>query len=317
MKIKKKIKSLKFWEVVLCSLFTSVILLCIERVVGIGWDYHPDSVFYATHSDEIYFNIVDDWLKVFNNGYYVVVHFLSQSVIVTTLMNMTAYSMTNAILYKTIKENSKYKIDFLLLMLLLFNPYRLHLSTTMLKDTLIILMMVLLVRGGIKTRAMSFFGLVLIRVASPIYIIALIPRRIFLYLIPAVLAVIYIMWPYVVLRVLEFNSQLMQFREFDNIPTFQDLGLLGAIIRGVVWSILGLSGVFAIVSPSPEFILVAIGPVITLIFIKKATGTYNIPLELLAAASIFGVMVTGYSSYIRYIYPLIVVWPIIAMKNND
>ena len=50
----------KFWLVVVLSFFTSALLLAAERAVGIGWDFHPDSLTYATTSDVAFFSIVDN-----------------------------------------------------------------------------------------------------------------------------------------------------------------------------------------------------------------------------------------------------------------
>jgi hypothetical protein len=55
----------------------------------------------------------------------------------------------------------------------------------------------------------------------------------------------------------------------------------------------------------------------TLVFLKKATGSFTIPLQLLVVTSLFGVMVTGCTAYIRYIYPVLIAWPLIALMKND
>lgn len=309
--------TLKFWGVVLLSFLTSAVVLGAERAVGIGWDFHPDSVHYATSSEEAYISIVDNWAGVFNAGYYVLSYFLGQSVVAITLMNMILFALTNGFIYKSIKDQSPYPISAYLLLLLLLNPYRIHLSTTMLKDTLIIFLMILLVRSSFATCTVSFLSLVVLRVASPVYLITLIPRRFIFYIALAGLALMAAFWDTVFGRILEFNEQEMQLRDFDRIPTFQELGFWGSIIRGITWSLLALSGTFALISPAPAFIPVAIGSVMTLVFLKKATGSYKIPLQLLIATSIFGVMVTGFTSYIRYIYPILVAWPLIVVIRND
>lgn len=309
--------TLKFWGVVLLSFLISMVLLGAERAVGIGWDFHPDSVHYATSSEAAFISIVENWVGVFNAGYYVVSYFLGQSVVAITLMNMILFSLTNGFIYKSIKNQSNYPISTYLLLLLLLNPYRIHLSTTMLKDTLIIFLMIFLVKSSFVTCSVSFLGLVVVRVASPIYLITLIPRRFIFYAVLAGLALVAIFWDAVFVRVLEFNEQEMQFRDFDRIPNFQEWGFWGSMLRGITWSLLALSGIFALISPAPAYIAVAIGSVMTLVFLKKATGSYRIPLQILIATSLFGVMVTGFSSYIRYIYPIIVVWPLIAVCRND
>lgn len=309
--------SLKLWLVVFLSFIISAIFLGVERLVGIGWDFHPDSVTYATSSEEAYISISENWIGLFNNGYYVVAFFLNQSVVLITLMNMVLYAMTNGLIYKLIKERSNYTVGVSLILLLLSNPYRIHLSTTMLKDSLIIFLMILLIDSKFVTRAFSFVGMVVLRVASPVYLVMLIPRRLIFYFILAGLVLVAIYWDVAVGRILEFNEQEMQLRDFDKIPTFQEFGFFGSLLRGVFWSFLSFSGVFALVSPAPAFFPVAIGSVMTLIFLKKVTGSFKIPMQLFIATSLFGVMVTGYTAYIRYIYPILVAWPLVAILKND
>jgi len=303
--------------VVLLSLLASALLLGIERAVGIGWDFHPDSVTYATSSEEAYDSIVENWLGLFNNGYYVLAYFLGQSIIAITVMNMVVFALTNGIIFNTIKEKSLYPISSILLLLLLLNPYRVHLSTTMLKDTLIIFLLILLIRSTFTARAFSFLSMIVLRVASPLYLIMLIPRRYIFYTGFVALGLMAVYWDTAVGRILEFNEQEMQLRDFDRIPTFQDFGVWGSVLRGVTWSFLAFSGTFVLLSPAPAFVPVAIGSIMTLIFLKKATGSYKIPLQMLIVTSIFGVMVTGFTAYIRYIYPILVAWPLIAVIRND
>lgn len=312
-----KVRITRFWVVVLLSLLASALLLGIERAVGIGWDFHPDSVTYATSSEEAYDSIVENWLGLFNNGYYVLAYFLGQSIIAITVMNMVVFALTNGIIFNTIKEKSLYPISSILLLLLLLNPYRVHLSTTMLKDTLIIFLLILLIRSTFTARAFSFLSMIVLRVASPLYLIMLIPRRYIFYTGFVALGLMAVYWDTAVGRILEFNEQEMQLRDFDRIPTFQDFGVWGSVLRGVTWSFLAFSGTFVLLSPAPAFVPVAIGSIMTLIFLKKATGSYKIPLQMLIVTSIFGVMVTGFTAYIRYIYPILVAWPLIAVIRND
>ena len=307
----------KFWLVVVLSFFTSALFLAAERAVGLGWDFHPDSLTYATTSDVAFFSIVDNWSEIFNNGYYVLAYLLGQSVIAITLMNMLVFAFTNGLIFKAVKRKSHFHITAALLLLLFLNPYRLHLSTTMLKDTLIIFFMVLLVSSTNTIRVVSLVSMVLLRIASPVYFIILIPRRFIFYITLAFALLATFYWDPVVGRILEFNEQDMQLRGFDTIPTFKEFGLSGSIVRGIVWSFLSLSGTFALVSPSLEFAPVAIGSIMTLVFVKKVTGSFKVPLQILVVTSIFGVMVTGFTAYIRYIYPVLVVWPLIVIAKND
>jgi len=309
--------TLKFWAVVGLSFLTSAVLLGVERVVGIGWDFHPDSMTYATLSEEVSQSIFDNWIELLNNGFYVIVYALGQSVFLTTLMNMLLFSISNGLIYKTVKEESLYPVSDVLMLLLLLNPYRMHLSTTMLKDTLIIFFMIQMVRATPATQIFSFVSMVILRIASPVYPILFMSRRLIVYAVLAGMALAVFNWDFVIGRIIEFNDQEMQLRDFDRIPTFQEYGYPGALIRGVVWGFLSFSGLFVLISPAPAFFPVAMGSVMTLFFLKKVTHSYKVPFSLLMATAVFGVMVTGFTAYIRYIYPLLVAWPLIALVKND
>ena len=309
--------NLKFWLVFLLSFLASAVLLGLERAVGINWDFHPDSVTYATTSETVYESIIENWIGLFNNGYYVMAYFLGESIVAITLMNMLVFALTNGFIYKLIREKSRYPVTGALMLLLLLNPYRVHLSTTLLKETLIIFLLILIVSSTNTARAIPIAGMFILRIASPLYLIVLMPRRFLFYGFLAVSLLTAFYWDATLGRILDFNDQEMRLRDFDTIPTFQEYGFLGAISRGIVWSLLAVSGLFALVSPAPAYVPLAMGSLLTLIFLKKATGSFKIPLQLLVVTSLFGIMVTGFTAYIRYIYPLLIAWPLIALMKND
>lgn len=299
------------------SILSSAAALGLERLIGIGWDFHPDSVTYATTSTDVFAAITQDWMQLPNNAYYVISHLLGQNVIAITIMNMILFSLTNSMIYKFIKQRTAYKISILTALLLLLNPYRLHLSTTMLKDTIIIFFAVALIAAPPLIKIPAFLSMFFLRVASPIYLIAITPRKYIKYLFFGVLIATIVFWDSTIARLLEFNDQEMKLREFDKIPTFQEYGIIGSLLRAITWSALAFTGIFALISPALAFFPVAAGSLMTLLFLKRTTGHFTIPIQLMIATSIFGIMVTGFTAYIRYIYPLLVIWPMIAIKKYD
>ena len=304
-------------EVFFLSLTMSLVFLALERVVGIGWDFHPDAVTYATTSRDVFEAVTEDWFQLPNNAYYVISYFLGQNVVIVTCFNIIVFSLTNAILFSLIKACPDYIVSDMLILLILCNPYRLHLSTTMLKDTVIIFFVVLLFAESPRVKFFAFLNVFLLRVASPIYLLAIIPKRYLKFLFFIGMLLLALFWDATLSRILEFNDQDMQLRDFDRIPTFQEFGFVGGLLRGVVWSLLAFSGIFALISPALAFFPVAAGSVMTLIFLKKVTGEFRVPMQILLAMMLFGVMVTGFTAYIRYVYPLLIVWPLVALKTND
>jgi hypothetical protein len=199
----------------------------------------------------------------------------------------------------------------------LLNPYRLHLSTAVLKDTLILFFAVCFATRASITLPITVFAATTLRLASPLYVIALVPTRIALLIaaIGCIAAGVYI--DVLLPRILEFNAQEMQLRSFDNVPTFQEFGLWGVAVRCLLWPAFAFSGAFVVISPSLAYIPVAIGSVMTVAYIRLAAGSFTLPVSLLLSAMLFAAMVTGFTAYIRYIYPLIVIWPLLVVQKRE
>jgi len=115
--------------------------------------------------------------------------------------------------------------------------------------------------------------------------------------------------------VLAFNDSDMVLRKFDAIPTFQNFGELGILFRAIAWPVLAVSGTFVVVSPALEYLPVALGSVFTQMYCYLMSGKFQLPIGLLLALIVFAVLVTGFTAYIRYIYPLLTVIPIVAFKG--
>ena len=299
----------------LLSLFFSTIALLIERVVGIGWDFHPDSVTYATKSTEFYENIVDDIFSLPNNFYYVIVHFLEQNIIAVTALNIIIYSLTNVLIFQNLMEKYGKKSFILICVIVYINPYRLHLSTTMLKDTLIIYLLAATYINHLKI--LPFVTIFLTRIVSVLYFIPLMPKKYFKYLVLIFVLLMVFDFAPLVDFLIKSSENEMTFRDFDSMPTFQNLGLLGSFFRGIVWAALTFSGLFLFVSPSLMFFPVSFGIFITLFAVYKLEGRIPINVQFFSILVLFGVLVTGFTSYLRYVYPVICLYPIfIARKKN-
>ena len=302
------------------SLVMVISLLVMERAVGIGWNYHADSVTYATLSDQMSSNIYNGnrWM-LFNNGYYVISSFLGMSIVGITIMNMIIFSYTNVMIYRVHRDASRFlskgkPIWILCLLLLLCNPYRIHLGTTMLKDSLIIMFLVYALSNKASARVALMPILAVFRIASLIYFIIFLRRKYILIGAVCALLIWMVLWDALNVIILDFNSSEMQFREFDRVLTFQDLGVAGALIRGIVWPLLAFSGAYVLLSPAAPFMMVYVGIFGGLVYIKLMTGRIYVPLSVYAVMVVFGVLVTGYTSYLRYVYPVLVLAPLIVVQ---
>lgn len=301
------------------SFASSVLLLILERSIGIGWDFHPDSVTYATKSLLKSVEAIENFpVGLINSGFYFICLALGQNIVVITIFNMIIFSLTNVMIFNGVQEKFTFNNQLKMLglvCLLIFNPYRIHLSTTLLKDTFIMFLFVWSIQS-FRTGLIGVVLMPLMRPAGILYYIAKANSKIFV----SVLLVIFFAFlvkPNFFLNQIEvFNSNQMQFRDFDVIPTFQNLGIMGSILRGLLWPVLFLTGTFVFLSPAMPYIMVALGIWMTLLFfILLRVWPINLD-KVFFVLFAFAVMVTGYSSYLRYVYPMLVVLPLIGNKNE-
>jgi len=315
-----RIDAMKSLLVFVFSLCCSAITLAAERAAGIGWDFHPDSVTYATASTAMMVAIkAEGFFTAFNNGYYIWAHLLGMNVVALTAVNMAVYSVTNVFIYKfhvryVARRAHGSNAWLILLLILILNPYRLHLSTTILKDSIIILLVVAMAVSNFKRSILILPVLALIRLASPLYLLMFVKKRMALALV-VLASVATILFSSVVVDVLlAFNAAEMQLREFDKIPTFQEYGVAGVFLRSITWPLLAVSGLFAVLSPAAAFFPVALGSIFNQIYTYSTTRSLLFPAGAMLALMAFGAMVTGYTAYIRYVYPLMVVLPIVTLR---
>jgi hypothetical protein len=299
------------WVLVI-SLLAAVALLGIERAIGIPWDYHPDAVTYATLSSKFFAEIADQPSLIFNRIHFALMYGLGESVVAMTALNMLVLALTNVLIFHALKDRMSQQSAWVLVLFLVFllNPYRLHLATTVLKDTLIIFCLALV----LTQRAWWAWVVPLLmwRVAALFYLSTVLPKR---WLIAAGLAVLVLLavnWPLVVEFAQSTNNTNMQFRGYDEVPNFADLGLAGTVLRMLVWPLISVTGVFVFFSSSWLFVPVALGALVSLVLAVLLTRRFS-PwpwLAVYASMAAFAFFASGFTTYIRYVYPLIGLLPL-------
>ena len=229
----------------LSAFAVSLFALIVERLLGIGWDFHVDSVTYATTSKSVVDTLVSDNIfRLFNAGYYVWVSFLAESIPIVILFNAFIFALTTVLLVYLIKESNRllnrpFK-KTILFYFLVFNPYRVHLSTTMLKDTMVLFLSLLLIffisNRNFFNGVLALITLAFVRLASPIYLISFFDRRrLFLFVLlilpllflPAIQALIFS-------RLDESNTVVLTARSYDLVPSWQSLGYVGSLLRAII-----------------------------------------------------------------------------------
>lgn len=307
--------------VLLSSLLAALAMLIVERVMGVAWDFHPDAVTYATlATDTVRTILANSYFQILNNGYYFWAAALNMNVALMTFFNMIIFAYTNLILYRFHEKSCVYDghkgVWLLSLAILMFNPYRLHLATTILKDTMILLFVVVIVTSGPVRLVLSTVALLVLRIASILYLVMKLRRKQLFYFLGVMLVIAMIFSNEISDRLMDFNNSDMRLRDFDRIPNFRDYGLFGVLLRGASWPLLAVSGLFAILSPALAFTPVAIGSVLNQAYVRIVTGRFAFPLGALVPMVVFATLVTGYTAYIRYVYPILVVLPILAVQER-
>ena len=306
----------------LASISMALLLLVIENLVGIHWNFHPDAVTYTSDSFEMTGNLIDaGFIASFNNFYYFVAAILQQNVILLVALNIFMYSLTNLAIYNYVnKIAQKNNIAFdrkliLFLACLLFMPYRLHLAAHVLKDTLIIFFLINLLSTNKATLLVSSFFMAGFRLFSFAYMSLFIKKKYF-YIGAFCVGIVAIYNSQEIIgRIESINEVDMAFREFDLIPNFTAYGIFGTLIRALVWPILAFTGAYVLLSPSIAFAPLAIGSIAICLVTWWAYKKTAINLQALIIFGLVAVLTTGFTTYIRYCFPLLILVPLLQFKS--
>jgi len=304
------------------SILACLFVLSIERLVGIEWDFHPDANTYITISNRIASSFdIQNFLS--GDSFYVMVDMLNSEVWLVITFNVFIYSITNVALMLFFKKNIGLhkKQIWILFLLVIFNPYRTHLSVHVLKDTLIIFSMVYFFTSN---KAYSWIFLLLsysVSLRTAIYLITILNKKNLMILMILMVPVVFFILMQsegILYSILSAENQVnMTFRDFDKVPNFLEFGLFfGAIIRAIVWPFLYLTGIFFLLSPTIMYLPIAIGSFFLQFWHFKQYGKLALYFQVYLAMSVLAFLVSGFTSFIRYALPLLTILPILIIKKN-
>lgn len=298
----------------LVSTVCSILVLYLERLVGIGYDYHPDSRTYLAVSGDVFNNALKDPSLLLFNSYYVIVGLLDKSVALILALNILLYSLTNTLIYSKLIKFSKTKLSFFAIVLFLLNPYRLHLSIHILKDTVLIFLLVIAFFVPIYLR----FAPIFFSYRAILYIPAYMKYKNIFYIFGLILTVIYYSllgwsdpWDWIYNNI---NSNF-SFNDYDKVPNFKDYGLYGAFLRAIIWPIFFLSGVFFFTSPTPLFFPLLIGQITSQFVCFQLFRRPLISLGSYLTLAFLALIISGFTTYFRYAAPILLIVPMTMAKN--
>jgi hypothetical protein len=310
-----------FWM----SIIGSLLFLTLERLVGIGLNFHPDANTYLTNSNFVVANIYQNPTQIINHGYYFWTYLLSGSEVLLIGSNMIIYATTNLFLHRayidnfknsTVSQSINRKMSYAIFILFLFSLYRLHLSVHILKDTIIIFFSVLLFSSTSRMKLFWLAPITIFRVFGITYFVLFLRGRALYLFILLTLIASYLSQDYLTVFLLEFNEAEMNFREGTSIPSFQDLGILGVFIRMIIWPILIVSGVFVFISPSPLYIPIALTSFVLQWWSFSTIRRPALTIGAYGLLAVLAALVPGFTSYQRYCLPIITMIPVIILLGR-
>ena len=368
---KKLTKDLIF--VILLTLFGcifSYLFLYFERkIIGIDPFYHPDSLHYLSQY-ELYTRLSFDESAIqnlrkyfgsfFSNSLYPSIINLTHE-IHESITNMKSLKFLHNTFYRYIvsvnilislltnlfiiigyltafKENAYNKKNLIIFFIILFLPYKAHLSVNILKDIIILLPLVIfLTTKKLYSLIIGFMIATPLRYGAIIYYFLFINfkalnKKIFFSVLILSITISLILFFRVVysdydntsndlfISIKKFliirNEAEMGGRSFDNIPNFSEYET-GSLIRALVWPIFFITGSFSLFSDSFFMYLLTaevIGVQFLLYFFYKKS---IISINLILVLMIIGVYSNTFTAYFRYAYLAFYLSTLINFFNLD
>jgi hypothetical protein len=296
----------------IASVLISLLFLVVERTLGIGWDFHLDAITYIESMEYYRFSGISSPFDLSNNLHYYIVSMLGGEIF-TLLYNILLTALSSQIIYSTFRGRINGKLGFFL-MLYLFNPYKMHLSVTLLKDSSIIFALVLSLFTNYKIIGILFGGLY--RNAFLFYLIIHPKLKKYYLFFMCITVLIYLSSVGFTAGAFEEHiSSDMTFRDFDMVPNFIQYGTGGAFLRALLWPVFVISGGYFIISPTLAYFPLFLGSFLLILILIQLKINLKNYFPFLILFSFFAIIVPGFTTYYRYIFPLLSVLPYILIFN--
>jgi hypothetical protein len=194
-------------------------------------------------------------------------------------------------------------------------PYRVHLAVHVLKDTLIIFFLLNFLSQKKISWLLNAFFITGLRLFSIAYLSVFVKKKYF-YLGGLIVFISAVYLSEELIALLEATNEVdMAFREFDNVPNFSAYGLFGVLLRAFLWPLFAFSGVYIFLSPSLGFAPLALGSIAISIASYLLFKRPPINLQALMVFAIVALLTTGFTTYIRYCFPLLVLIPLLRFHE--
>ena len=336
-----KINLLNFFFI---SLAICLLFYTLEGLFNIDRFYHPDSKDHYLNPKEMLPTFQKNYFNPFiflNYGYHYFSKLLNHNYYLLIFSNFIFYSLTNLIIFeKVFKKFLKNKNLYIVVLfyLLFLEPYRLHLTCHVLKETLLIFILTTFI--FVKSFLIKIFFFILlefVRKNSIVYLLIFLSynfikknilyvnkylnnysfknKKIYINLLLLILIIIFFYnysfvfefaksifnKIYYLFRVYFFSD--MQSRNYDNLTNFQEYGYhIGFWLKLLTWPLLYLSGFFLFFTTSILFKILGLIIIINHYLVYKLTKKTFITLGLFLIIIFISIFSTSYTAMYRYSY---------------
>ena len=325
-----------------------------RRILNIPNSYHPDSVYYFERYSidyilsinySLFENLRNFFNNLFHNLFYLsIINIISEITIIINAsnfefikdtfyrnvvkFNIIFYLIGNIFIIKLYTNIFKEKIfdrkNLLLLIIILFLPYKTHLTISVLKDGLILFLLIFVFTyKKIYSLILSILLGTSFRWGFFLYLILFINKKIFnkkLLIMMSITIFAFLSWFIYTKINTDHNSDTLNNllisiknyfqtrnnidlggRDYDQVPTFAEYKL-GTIFRGITWPFLFMTGTFSVFTKSYLFYCLAVEIIIVQFlmywYFKKIVINTNLIIILILIA----MQMNTFTAYFRYSY---------------
>ena len=351
--LKKNLFKVNSYKIFFISIITCILFFYFERLIGIDQFHHPDSLYYLK-KHETYSHFVDNPGRILFTGYHYLARILNYDYLNLIILNFILFGLTNLLVYNLVFKNdflnlNKFQI-FLLGTILFLDPYRLHLTGHILKETILIFLILsflyfksffikvtflflsIFIKKNIIFYYLIFYTDDLVKrffniknKIIYIYIAILITILIFLffYKFETFEGQYFSVFNYFVgpntsfLETLEiWHYRDMTGRGYDNIPNFQNVSFpLALFFKITVWPLLIFSGFFLFFTDYFLFKILGFMMIYFNIVIFYLTKKSYLSIGLAILLILISLYSTTFTSYFRYSY-VAIYCAIVFFLNN-
>ena len=327
-----KLYQVNSFQVFALSFLICCIFYLFEGILGIDRFYHPDSIHYLSEYKNFDLKTYLSNPEVFfTSGFYKITNLLNDNYYLLIALNFTLFSFTNVFIFSKIFKNYFNLLDnkklIILFYLLFLDPFRLHLTSHILKETILIFFIIIIITS--KINLIKLFSLILLESVRPnswIYMLVFLnfynlkrffkKKYFYFFFILILLLGCYLIYlnqsfseifndtfKSILKKIKLLNRQEMPLRSYDNVIQFKEYDFpIGFILKNISWPFMLITGTFIFFVSSILFKFLGLIIIINHFFIFFISKKTFISLGLIIILIIISLNTSSYTAMFRYSY---------------